>query len=230
MQADDGRMRTTYAVTWQRGDDARRSGRLELQPSRLALEGSNGNGPVLDNVPYRDLTGVWIARWSTERLSGRPTLVLARRAGDRIRIAAVAQPGMISELAEQLAILRLGDESFVSRVLVVLPLQPGASTRAGELLRAGPPFDPEVVGLERHQAFLTDEEAVFLFEADEKEAAERLVSSAALSAAAAAWKDIVAGPPRLAEEAYSWVRPHVPDDVVFTPTPGPGGSDGGDLY
>jgi hypothetical protein len=122
------------------------------------------------------------------------------------------------------------DESLLSRVLVVLPLQPGSSPRAAELLRGGPPFDPRDVGLERHHAFLTEQEVIFLFEADTQDAADRLVSEPGLWAAATAWKDIVAGPPRLADEVYSWVRPHLPDDVVFTPTPGPGDSDGGDLY
>ena len=45
-----------------------------------------------------------------------------------------------------------------------------------------------------------------------------------------AWKDLVAGPPRLADDVYSWLRPHVPDDVSFAPTPGQGDSDGGDLF
>jgi hypothetical protein len=101
-------MSTTYAVTWQHADDGPRSGRLELTASGLAFEGSNGNGPVVDNVPYRELTGVRIARVPAERLSGRPTLVLDRRTGGLIRIAGVAQPGIISELAEQLATLRPG--------------------------------------------------------------------------------------------------------------------------
>ena len=78
--------------------------------------------------------------------------------------------------------------------------------------------------------FLTEREAIFLFEADAQDAAERLLSDTSLWTAAATWKDLVAGPPRLAEDVYSWVRPHVPDGVVFTPTPGPGDSDGGDLY
>jgi hypothetical protein len=111
----------------------------------------------------------------------------------------------------------------------VLPLQEGASKRAAQLLRKGPPFDLNEVGLERHHVFLTDEEAVFVFEADDLEAAERLIAGESLWKAAEAWKDLVAGPPRLAEDSYSWVRPHVPDDVTFAATPGPGDSDGGDL-
>ena len=39
-----------------------------------------------------------------------------------------------------------------------------------------------------------------------------------------------AGRQRPAEGAYSWTRPHPPDETFFTPTPGPGDSDGGDVY
>jgi hypothetical protein len=115
-------------------------------------------------------------------------------------------------------------------LVVVLPLRPGARDRARELLRHGPPFDPEEAGLERHQAFVTDDEVVFLFEGDAREAVERLADDASLWAAAEGWTELVAGPPRLAEAGYSWARPHPPDETFFAATPGPGDSDGGDVY
>jgi hypothetical protein len=118
----------------------------------------------------------------------------------------------------------------MSRAVVVVPLREGARERAAELLRGGPPFDPDGVGLERHHVFLTEQEAVFIFEADSRDAAEKLIGEGRFWSAASAWKDLVAGPPRIAEDAYSWVRPHVPDDVTFASTPGPGDSDGGDLF
>lgn len=118
----------------------------------------------------------------------------------------------------------------MSRAVVVVPLREGASRRAAELLRKGPPFDPEEIGLERHHVFLTDQEAVFVFEADDPGAAERLAANGSVWSAAVGWKDLVAGPPRLADDAYSWLRPQVPDDVSFAPTPGPGDSEGGDLF
>jgi len=118
----------------------------------------------------------------------------------------------------------------MSRAVVVLPLREGTSERAAELLRGGPPFDPEEIGLERHHVFLTEHEAIFVFEADSSYAAERLMGEGRFWSAASAWKDIVEGPPLFAEDAYSWVRPHVPEDATFAPTPGPGNSDGGDLF
>jgi hypothetical protein len=219
----------SYAVTWQHGEDATRSGRLEVMPGGLAFEGSGTNGSGSETVDFRDLRDVRVGRQSRDRISGRQTLVLERRGGAPIRIASVVHPGIISELAEHLA-AQLREEHAMSRAVVVLPLREGTSDRAAELLRHGPPFDPEEIGLDRHHVFLTDEEAVFVFEADDLAAAERLVGNERFWSAAAAWKDLVAGPPRLADDAYSWIRPNPPEDVSFEPTPGPGDSDGGDLY
>jgi hypothetical protein len=115
-------------------------------------------------------------------------------------------------------------------LVVVLPLRPGARDLARELLRRGPPFDPDEAGLERHQAFVSDTEAIFLFEAEAGQAVGRLADNASIWEAAAGWTELVAGPPRLAEGVYSWLRPHPPDETFFEPTPGPGDSDGGDVY
>jgi hypothetical protein len=218
-------MYDTYAVSWRDGEREARSGRLELGLDGLSFS----NGSPAETVRYADLRGVHVGRSASDRISGRPTLVLQRRMGDTIRIAAVGQAGIITELAEHLSSL-LREEPVMSRAVVVLPLRAGASLQAAELLRSGPPFDPNEVGLERHHVFLTDQEAVFVFEADSNDAAEKLIGEGRFWSAAAVWKDLVAGPPRLAEDAYSWVRPHIPDDVSFEPTPGPGDSDGGDVY
>ena len=115
-------------------------------------------------------------------------------------------------------------------LIVVLPLRPGARDRARDLLRHGPPFDPDAAGLERHQAFVSDSEAIFLFEAVAAEAVERLADDASLWEAASGWTELVAGPPWLAEAVYSWTRPPPLDETFFMPTPGPGDSEGGDVY
>ena len=223
------RVVTSYAVTWKQGDDASRSGRLELTPGGLAFEGSGATGVAEESIQFGDLLDVRVGRSASDRLSGRQTLVLEPRSGQPIRIASVVHPGIISELAEHLA-SQLGKAHAMSRAVVVLPLREGASEQAAELLRAGPPFDPGEVGLERHHVFLTEREAVFVFEADSREAADKLVGERRFWSAASAWKEIVEGPPRLAEDAYSWVRPHLSNDVSFEPTPGPGDSDGGDVF
>jgi polyphosphate glucokinase len=38
------------------------------------------------------------------------------------------------------------------------------------------------------------------------------------------------GPPGITEDAYSWTRGEPMEDVSFLPTPGPGDSEGGDIY
>lgn len=223
-------MRVSYAITWQEPEAEPRSGRLELKSGGLGFEGSNGAGATVEEVDYGELSAVRIARTPGDRLAGRPTLVLERHVGGPIRIAGVAQPGIISELAEHLAALRLGEEQTLSRVVVVLPLQEGAHDRAASVLEQGPPFDPKEAGLERHQVFLTDHEVIFVFEADAPEAVNRLVDDTTLWSAAAAWKELVVGPPRLAEEAFSWVRPHPDEYISSAASPGSDDSDGGDLY
>jgi hypothetical protein len=69
------------------------------------------------------------------------------------------------------------------------------------------------------QAYVTEEEVVFLLEREAD--ADRLTED---------WADLSAGPPRLGEGAYSWLFPNRTDEAFFTPTPGPGDSDGGDVY
>ena len=98
------------------------------------------------------------------------------------------------------------------------------------LIGHGPPFDAEKVGLERYHVFLTDREAVFLVEADVVDGLREVVNTAKFSGAAAPWQDLAAGPPRVAEEAISWVRPRVREYISSTPSPGPGDSEGGDVY
>ena len=115
------------------------------------------------------------------------------------------------------------------RIAIVAPLVDGARQRARELVMSGPPFDPDLAGLERHYVFLTGREAVFLFEADGPDAIEKLSADAALWVAASAWKDLLAAPPEVAENVYSWVRPNL-EGLTFSPAPGQGASEGGDLY
>jgi hypothetical protein len=117
-----------------------------------------------------------------------------------------------------------------SRVVVVLPIKEGSRRRVRELLEGGPPFDPAGSGLHQHHAFLTDHEVVFVFEAADASALEHLVADAQVWKAAIGWRDHMAGPPRIAESAYSWTRSWTPEGISFASTPGPGDSEGGDLY
>lgn len=216
-------MRTTYAVTWQEKESPPHSGRLELRPRGLRFEAVENGGartPILREIAYEDVAEVRIGRVGADRIDGRPTLVVERRSAGPVRIASVAQTGIVSELAERLAALILGGRG-TKRVVVVLPLKERARDRVRDQLEKGPPFDPAEAGLDRHQVFLTDREAVFVFEAPDSSVMERLVADPSLWAAAAAWHDLVAGPPRLAEDAYSWARTGATgSDLSFAATPG----------
>jgi hypothetical protein len=114
---------------------------------------------------------------------------------------------------------------------VVVPLKKGARDQAAELLRRGPPFDLDETQFDRHYVFLTDREVVFAFEADEPGRTLQLsAEDPALWKAATAWGECMAGRPRIAATAFTWVRTTETEGVYFEPTPGPGDSDGGDLY
>jgi hypothetical protein len=226
-------VRASYAVVWREGHEPAASGRLEVRPRSVAFTGADHGRAVERIVPLESLRTIRVGREPRDRLDGRCSLVLEPRVGATIRVAAVAQPGIVSELAELLAGLRLGSEATPRRLLVALPLKDGALEQARELIASGPPFDPEELGLERHRVFLFDDEVLFVFESGAS--AQKLEDALArpdLWRGAGEWHDLVAGPPRVAEDVYAWDSEpsSVEDSLFFEPTPGPGDSDGGELY
>jgi hypothetical protein len=182
-------------------------------------------------IPYAGISAVRLGRAATDRINGHPSVVVERWAGDPITITTVARPSVVGEIAERLAALRFGAQTS-RRVVVILPVKVDARTRVRELLKAGPPFDPDAIaGLEQHEVFLTPGEVVFVFESQlGPEALASRLADAGLSEAAASWIDHVAGPPRIAEPVFAWARGPSAGDVSYLPTPGPGDSDGGDVF
>jgi hypothetical protein len=95
----------------------------------------------------------------------------------------------------------------MNRLMIVARLRDDAYDEAEVLLREGPPFEPEVVGLERHAAYLTAGEVVFVFEAPEVEwRVNELIDDPVIASFFAPWEKLVDGPPRLAHERYYWSR------------------------
>jgi hypothetical protein len=91
--------------------------------------------------------------------------------------------------------------------VVVVPLKEGAREEARSLLAGGPPFDPGTTPLERHEVFLTDREVVFVFAGPKaKEAVQSLTSEPSMWRAAAAWRGVLGGRPRMAEHVFDWTR------------------------
>jgi hypothetical protein len=115
----------------------------------------------------------------------------------------------------------------VRRFVVTARLKAGATPKALELLREGPPFDLEGSGLERHMTFVGDDQLVFLFEGERaEEKTGRLLSS--VLDRAGRLGELVEGQPSLPREVLSWERSPRLEGVVFGPDPGPGDSDGGE--
>ena len=196
-------MRVTYAVSWEEPDGSPGSGRLELGTDALLLEGRNGGSAVIRAFPYRNMSGLRVARAAHERLGDRPTLIVDLFGGRTLRIAGVAQPGIVSELASRLNTLR-HDRRVSERLALVVPLKPGARPKAESLLAKGPPFDPAGLGLDNHEVFLTEDEVVFVFEGMPDVLLHRSAENETIWDAAEAWEPLVEGSIRFAERVYAW--------------------------
>jgi hypothetical protein len=119
----------------------------------------------------------------------------------------------------------------MSSLVVILPLKEGKVERARELLAAGPPFDLEETGFDRHAVYVTNREILFVFEGGMPSATLTLPGEdPQVWHAAAAWQECLAEQPRVARTAFSWERVRTPRGVSFEPTPGQGDSEGGDVY
>jgi hypothetical protein len=212
-------MRTSYGVVWREGNRPLARGKLEFLPRAVRLEGMTGSEPTTREIAYDYLSEIRIGRSPEERIDGQPSLVLMPRTGDTLSIASVAQAGVIAEIADRLAGLQFGAEGR-RRIAVVLPFREEAREAVRALLAEGPPFDPEALDLDRHQVFLTASEAVFIFESKlGADALEPLLQEPRLWQSVAAWHDHIAGPPRIAEDVFSWERSDLGIDRSLLPGP-----------
>jgi hypothetical protein len=200
-------MDASHAVIWAESDSPAYVGALTVSAGGLQLRGQTGGDVAHREIGPDQITRVHIDRLSDRRLKGLPTLVLDLGRRDPIRIAAINGAGVLLEIADLAA--RLASEPRrSSKVVVFLPIRPDRRARVRELVQAGPPFDPAgLVGLERHQVFVTRAEVVFVFEGHGiEEAIDRLARSPTVWRAAVAWKDCLAGRPRVIEPDFAWTR------------------------
>ena len=118
------------------------------------------------------------------------------------------------------------------RVLAILRLKPGSREAVRALLTDGSPFDAnKIEGLERHEVFLTSEEVVFLFQSQGgPDVLASLLTPPDLWEALGPWREYIEAAPRIAEEVFSWVHAEEGADVFYLDTPGPGDSEGGDIF
>jgi hypothetical protein len=95
----------------------------------------------------------------------------------------------------------------MQRVAVTARLRPGAAKRAGELLTAGPPFDPGEAGLTQHAVYANEDTVVFVFEGNDVERTlSTLLNEQSRSGAFGAWGALLTEQPRLAHGIYHWSR------------------------
>jgi hypothetical protein len=115
-------------------------------------------------------------------------------------------------------------------LVVVAPLRAGMAKRVRELLADGPPFDLDD-SVERHAVHLTDHEVVFVFEGEGPWSPPVLsAENPELWRAAKGWQECLAERPRVARTGYAWGRGNLSPEISFEPTPGPGDSEGGDIF
>ena len=203
-------MQKSYGIVWREGSLPLATGMLELRARDLRFEGLADSQPAAQTIPYEDVAGVRVGRSSAERIDGHPTVILERRAGLPVTLTTVAQSTLIGEIVERLTALQIGGEAQ-RRTVVVVPILEAAYDAVRALLDAGPPFDPaQMPGLDRHEVFLTRDAVVFLFDSSfGAHAIESLLADPSLWKTAASWHEHLAGPPRIADEAYSWRRADV---------------------
>jgi hypothetical protein len=193
-------MQSSYAIKWREPNGDSHVGRLELGPRALRLVGDG----VERQFGYEELSGLRIGHDAAERVDGRRSVVLERANGPYHLTSSAFEAGVLHEVVDRLADLR---EAAPRRAVVVVPLKPGTDERVRGLAATGPPFEPLATALTGHQLLLTPREAIFIFETADERGLETLLGHVDLWAAAASWGEVIAGPPRVAEIAYSWERP-----------------------
>lgn len=100
---------------------------------------------------------------------------------------------------------RLTANPHVHKLAIVLPLDVGKRATARAYLDEGPPFDLRAAGVDTHEVFLTDEEAIFVFGVpDGPSTLEAILADEEFWSVVASWEHIAAGPPRVASVAYDW--------------------------
>src|SRR5437588_8185651 len=134
-------MADTYAVVWAEGEHPIVLGRVGFEADGFRLSGDDA-GQVEVVVRGGEIRDVRLASAAEDRLREMKTMVVSRRVGDPIRIAAVNGVGAVFEIAEVLAGLSRKTGRFQS-VLVCAPIRAERRDAVRQLIGQGPPFDPD---------------------------------------------------------------------------------------
>ena len=196
-----------YGVVWREGNSRSRAASSSSSRATVRLEGMTGSEPTTREIAYDYLSEIRIGRSAEERIDGRPSLVLAPRTGDTLSIASVAQAGVVAEIAERLAALQLGAEAGAGSRSCCRSHE-DAHEAVRKLLAAGPPFDPERARARPPPGFSHRlGSRIHLRVRARSGGAGAAAPEPELWQSAAAWHDYLAGPPRIAEDVFSWERP-----------------------
>lgn len=202
-----------YAVAFRIGSAPTAAGALVVDRHAFRLDGRSAADRF--EMSFADLREVRVGRRAEERLGGYATLVLTRVDGLTIQVEPLGA-GLLHELADLLAGLADSESKSKDQVIVTVPLRKNAAPRVRALVAEGPPFDPGALGLVRHDVFVADDEAVFLFEGpNARDILERATRDPSLWRVLLTWRGCVAGRPRLTTTAehslpapeqrvYSW--------------------------
>jgi len=116
---------------------------------------------------------------------------------------AIADPAFYTRSAH----IERGD--LLERLVLISRLKPNAKPLVAELIAVGPPYELEQSGFQRHSIYLSEDDVVFMFEADEVEwLADELVYSPfhwMLTETIEKWRPLVENPER-AREKFFWER------------------------
>ncbi|HEU5244318.1 MAG TPA: hypothetical protein VFU33_07950 [Gaiellaceae bacterium] len=191
-------MHERFAVVFRDGE-IESAGALEVEQDRLLLLGRADECVLELEIPVSELSEVRVGRRRNERLNGYPTLLLERASMPPVQVAplGVALLPEIADLLVSLARRKGGNELTVS-----VPLKPGCLGRARKLLRQGPPLDPSALGLDLHEVYLLEGEAVFVFRGGDVHAQiGKAIRHPAVWRAGLAWQRCFAGPPQIVDLA-----------------------------
>ena len=116
-------------------------------------------------------------------------------------MASVAQSGHRLRARREAQPIKLATATGARRVVIVVPFKPQHRAAVQALVEKGPPFDPELMALERHDVFVTEREAIFLFEGAGQDRTSSTGSSRspASGAAPSSWRKYLNGKPRIAQ-------------------------------
>lgn len=191
-------MHERFAVVFRDGS-AQAAGALEVEPDRLRLRGRANEARLELEIPFSELSEVRLGRRPHERLNGYRTLVLERAGMPAVQVAPLGA-AMIHEIVDLL--VSLGQRTDRDVLVVVVALKGGCLHRVRALLAKGPPFDPASLGLSRHEVYLREREAVFVFCGnDVRTPVATAIRDPAVWKAGLAWQRCFAAPPRIVEAA-----------------------------